>query len=109
MESSVWWSLSQAAKTKGAVWNPVPGACTAQGMCPARRGRSRGGRGHCALSLREHTLVLTLAGEIINQNPTNDLEWATPRRTQTPHNQAVTSHSGDIRDKSIRKRETFST
>lgn len=25
-------------------------------------------------SLREHTLVLTLAGEIINQNPINDLE-----------------------------------
>lgn len=74
MESSVWWSLSQAVKTKGTAWNPVPGACAAQGVRPGPTRALTGQEWPLPPSLREHTLVLTLAGEVINQNPINDLE-----------------------------------
>lgn len=34
MESSVWWSLSQAVKTKGTAWNPAALGMRSAGCAP---------------------------------------------------------------------------
>lgn len=68
MESSVWWNLNQAVRTKGTAWSPGALGSRSAGCAPQPNAGVHGGQQWPLppLILGAHT------GEIINQDPIND-------------------------------------